>query len=303
MKVYAIATGDNDTTGKFPQDCTGAFIPGAKRIAAAYGGGFTTFHNGQSHEDARDALIAAVNAMPAGLDMFAYFGHGSKTQLGNMIWTEGDRNSFADAIRPKLSDGASVMLYSCDAGQRGGVTEALRDRIGKGVWVYGHTSVKHSFLNPDVSEAHNGDAARYRLIQDIVGSDLSAAWEDALRYTDMWLRFPLMHYADIKKELNAIRLVGTWSVPGQSDYIFTWPIKDKSYTTEDSLCVNPNGVVQDAVTRETGTWEIDDELIVTWSAVDEERWSMPLNPHGQMIKNASGFAKRKARGKFGHLQG
>jgi len=302
MRVYAIATGDNDTSGKYPGDCTGAFIPGARRIASAYGGGYATFHNAQSHEGARDDLIKAVNDMPGGLDMFAYFGHGVKTQLGNMIW-EADRQLFADAIRAKLSDGASVMLYSCLAGQPGGVTEALRDLIGKRVWVYGHTTAKHSFLNPDISEAHNGAGARFRMIYDIIGSDLSAAWADALQFTDMWLRFPLMHYDDIKKELNAIRLVGTWSVPGQSDYIFTWPIKNGSYTTEDSLCVNPNGVVQDAVTRETGTWEIDDELIVTWSAVDKERWSMPVNPNGQMIKNASGFARRKARGKFGSLQG
>lgn len=299
MRVYAIATADN-APGKNDSSC--AFVPGAQRLAAAYGGGYATFHNAQSHEGARGDLIKAINAMPAGIDMFAYFGHGSKKQLGNMIWNA-DQELFADAIKPKLNDGASVVLYSCWAGTQGGLTEVLRDRIGKGVWVYGHTTEGHSFVNPEVSEAHNGNSARFRLIKDIIGSDLSSAWTIALEYTDMWLRFPLMHYADIKKELNAVRLVGTWSVPGQSDYIFTWPVKKiGTYSTEDSLCVNPNGVVQDAVTRETGTWEIDDELVVTWSAVDKERWSMPLNPHSQMIKDTSGFARRKTPGKIGHLQ-
>ncbi len=55
---------------------------------------------------------------------------------------------------------------------------------------------------------------------ELFKGDLRAAWAESLRYTDMWLRFPIMWNMYIERELNAIRLLGKWSVPGSKTYVF-----------------------------------------------------------------------------------
>ena len=300
MNVYAITTNDNKSGER---DCEVVFRPGAKRVSQAYGGGYATFSNALSYPRNRDDLLAKIKLMPASLDMFAYFGHGYNDQLGGHILTDADRKLLADALKPKISPGGSIVFYSCLAGSANGLTTSLLNKIGNGVWIYGHTTTAHSFKNPDVSEVHNGDGLRFRMLPDIYGPKLKAAWIEALERTDLWLRFPLMHHVDIMKELNAIRLVGTWSVPGAKKYVFEWPITNGNYTDEESLCVNPHGPVKEAATSRIGEWELDDQLVITWGGSGREEWAMPLNPDGQIIRGLSGLAKRIARGTYGSIQG
>jgi hypothetical protein len=298
INAWAITTRDNK---KDEKDCDIVFKPAAARLRDAYTGGYSEFSNGLPYPQNRNDLLKKISMMAGGLDLFAYFGHGFNTQLGGHILTPDDINKMADALKPKLKPGASVVFYSCLAGSPGGLTTSVNDRIGQGVWVYGHTTAAHSFKNPDVSEVHNGDGPKFRLFANLLGSSLRAAWIESLALTDLWLRFPLMQHADIIREVNAVRLVGTWSVPGGGKYVFDWPIKNGTYDTEASLCVNPNGTVKDAAGR-MGRWEIDDDLVLTWGD-REEVWPMPIAPEGQRIKNAVGVAKRIARGKFGKIQG
>jgi hypothetical protein len=299
VSAYAITTNDNKSGDR---DCDVVFKPGAKRLGDAYGGGYAYFSNGLSYPANRDDLLQKISDMPV-VDLFAYFGHGYNTQLGGHILTEADIQKLADALGPKVKQGASIVFYSCLAGSRNGLTTSLLNKIGKGVWIYGHTTTAHSFKNPDVSEVHHGDGLIFRMLPDIYGPKLRAAWEESLTYTDLWLRFPLMHHVDIIKELNVIRLVGTWSVPGSRKYVFEWPIVNGTYSTEESLCVNPHGPVTDATTGKTGSWELDDELVISWGSADTETWSMPINPDGQPVQGAPSLAKRTARGKYGSIQG
>jgi len=300
INAWAVTT-KNNKANEF--DCDYVFKPGGRRIQKAYGKGYSEFSNGLPYPANKKDLLEVINKQVGGnLDLFAYFGHGYNTQLGGHILSKTDINELADAIKPKMKPGGSIIFYSCLAGSSGGFTTMLLDRIGLGVWIYGHTTSGHSFTNPDVSEVHNGDGPRFKLFSNVVGQDLRAAWAESLAKTDMWLRFPLMQHADIVKELNAIRLVGTWSVPGGGTYTFDWPVTNGEYDSDESICVNPQGTVRDR-SGKVGSWEMDDELVLSWGGLSREYWSMPLNPSAQRIKGAAGVAKRLSRGKFGKTQG
>ena len=132
-----------------------------------------------------------------------------------------------------------------------------------------------------------GEALRPKGWQDflkLLGRSLASAWGEALALTDLWLRFPLMGPTDIRTELNAIRLVGTWSVPiDNGRYVFTLKIENGVYTSFPEICRSPTGEVTDGAT--IGTWE------------------MPIEPERQRIRGVTGFARRLARGRYGLLQG
>ena len=299
MAIRAWAITVNDHT----KDCDVVFKPAAKRVRDAYKGGFSSFSNGLPYPQNRDDLISKIGLMGAGLDFIAYFGHGFNNQLGGHILTDDDRNKLATALRAKIAPGGSIMFYSCFAGINDGLTSILNDKIGMGVWMYGHTSRGHSFGNPDVSEVHSGDSLKFKLFRNVLGDDLQAAWEEALLNTDLWLRFPLMQHDDIRKELFAARLVGTWTTPALGKYTFQWDVSNGVYETSESLCVNPHGSVTDAVSGRAGTWELDEDVVITWGGVDKEVWSLPINPQGQKLRGATGLARRLIHGKFGSVQG
>ena len=77
-QVFAVtpATNSDDKC-----DATGAFIPGAQRFAHAYNGSFRAFDNVGSL--VKKNFLKTIEDGPGSLDMFAYFGHGYKTQLGS----------------------------------------------------------------------------------------------------------------------------------------------------------------------------------------------------------------------------
>ncbi len=298
MRVYAIATRDNDKTS----DCDIVFIPGAERVRKAYHGGSATFHNALPYPANLKDFLSKIDAMPPALDMFAYFGHGFNTQLGNHIRTRGDIKMFADALGPKMNPGGSVIFYSCLAGTLGGFTTMLMNDLAPMVWVYGHTTTKHSFKNPDVTEVSLQDGPL--TLADEFGPSLKAAWVESLERTDLWLRFPMMYPSDIMRELNSIRLVGTWSVPPSGRYVFTWNIKNGVYSNMNEIFSLPAGEVTDVSTGTIGTWEmLADELEISWNAVEKETWELPIEPHAQRVRGVSGLARRTARGKYGTLQG
>ena len=283
--VFAVTPATNSDDRK---DATGAFIPGAQRLARAYGGSFKSFDNVGA--DTKKNFLQTIKDGPGSLDMFAYFGHGWTTQLGSAkIYTEKDIDDLAEVLQGKLNQDATVVLYACWAGSSGGFSTKLQEKIGCGVWVYGHTSKGHSFANPDVSEVQQSRSPKFT---ELFKGDLRAAWAESLLYTDMWLRFPIMWNMYIERELNAIRLLGKWSVPGSKTYVFEWAKANGTYDSLESLNKDPEGTVKDEAGRRQGTWTIGESVEISWDSGDSETWSMPLQPIAQPIVGVSGFAKR-----------
>jgi hypothetical protein len=269
-------------------DATGAFIPGAQRIAKAYGGAYKTFNNVGS--DTKRQFLQAIKDGPGGLDMFAYFGHGWKTQLGSAKIYERDVDALADVLREKLKPSSVVVLYACYAGTAGGFSTTLQEKIGRDTWIYGHHSLGHSFANPDVTEVQQSRSPTWR---ELFKGELRAAWSEALHYTDMWLRFPFMWDMYIERELNAIRLLGHWTIPGGAKYVFTWSKQNGTYDSLESMNKNPEGSVKDESNKRSGTWTIAESLVISWDTGEVETWTMPLKPNAQSIEGVYGFAVRQ----------
>lgn len=270
-------------------DATGAFVPGAQRIARAYNGSYRTFNNLGSN--AKKDFLKTITDGPGSLDMFAYFGHGYKTQLGSAkIYTDKDMDALVEALKPKLKNDAIVVLYACWAGFPGGFSTKLQGKLGSNIWVYGHTTLGHSFANPNVSEVQGVRKPQYREL--FAGSDLAGAWAESLKHTDMWLRFPIMWDTYIERELNAIRLLGNWKIPGGKNYVFEWAKTNGKYDTLDSINTNPSGTVKEPSTKRTGTWTISEHLQVSWDDHQYETWPMPLKPLAQPISGTVGSAVR-----------
>jgi hypothetical protein len=283
--VFAVTPSQNSDDRK---DATGAFIPGAQRIAKAYRGSFRTFNN--LGPNVKKNFLDTIRDGPGSLDMFCYFGHGWKTQLGSAkIYDDKDMDQLAEVLREKLKPGGIVMLYACWAGINGGFSTKLQEKIGRDSWIYGHTSLGHSFANPDVSEVQQNRSPGYR---DLFRGELRAAWSEALHYTDMWLRFPLMWDEYIERELNAIRLLGNWNLPGGKSYVFNWSRENGTYESIESINSLPVGTVEDKAGKRKGTWTIDRTVDLTWDSGDSETWSMPVRPGAQEIHGTFGFATR-----------
>jgi len=270
-------------------DATGAFLPGAQRFANAFGGSFKSFNN--IGAQVKKNFLQTIQDGPGGLDIFAYFGHGYKTQLGSAkIYTDKDMEALAEVLASKMNHGGILILYACWAGFPGGFSTKLQEKIGKSVWIYGHTTLGHSFANPNVSEVQQDRSPKFRVLFE--GSDLMAAWAESLRYTDMWVRFPVMWDEYIERELNGIRLLGKWKVPSGDTYVFEWSKANGKYDSLDSINKNPNGTVRNDTSKQKGTWVIDRDLEIRWDGGGREAWSMPLKPLAQPISGVSGFAKR-----------
>ena len=97
-------------------------------------------------------------------------------------------------------------------------------------------------------------------------------------------------------------IIHTHAYDGGGPQTFDWPVTNGEYDSDESICVNPQGTVRDR-SGKVGSWEMDDELVLSWGGLSREYWSMPLNPSAQRIKGAAGVAKRLSRGKFGKTQG
>jgi hypothetical protein len=290
FKVYAVAAGQNSNnqfTGVMDTDSSGAFVPGAQRFAAAYKGTYKTFDNSKN---SNRNFLQAVNAAPDNLDVFAYFGHGCKTQLGSAsINNDADIENFAKVLRTKLKPSSTVVLYACWAGYEAGFSTMLQRKLGTQVWVYGHRSLGHSFANPDVTEVQKERNPEFKVLDFRSADpmkDLYDPWCVALMYTDMWLRFPLMWNEFINRELFAIRLLGTWRIgSSNTTYLFEWSRKPGTYDDLGSLNVNPSGTVSVVGDRNRkGSWTINEALRIEWQSGDKETWPLPLISKGTRAK-------------------
>jgi hypothetical protein len=296
-QVFAVtpATNSDDKC-----DATGAFIPGAQKFAAAYNGSYKTFNNMAAN--AKKEFLQTIEDGPGSLDMFAYFGHGYTSQLGSAkIYTDKDINDLAEILKKKLKNDATVVLYACLAGAERGFSSQLQEKLKPNIWVYGHTTVGHSFTNPDVSEVQGVRSPRYRKL--FADSELRGAWQEALAYTDMWLRFPIMWDEYIIRELNAIRLLGKWKVSGNKIYIFEWNKQNGKYGQLSDLNMKPDGTIRDETGRRSGTWKVDEVVRIFWDTGETENWALPVKPNLQPILGGTSTATRLSHTKPGKAQG
>jgi hypothetical protein len=279
ISAFAIAASQN-TDGK--NDATGAFIPGAQKFAAGYDCPWRPFDNTGSRAVVRKRFLDTIAThCPGGINLFAYFGHGIPAGLPSANIYGDDIDDFLRVLMPKIAKPFVAVFYACSSGAAQGFTGKLRAKLGSDAWVYGHTTAGHSFLNPDVSEEASSNSPSWRMLYGS-GAELRGPWYEALRYTDLWLRFPMMEDDEIDAELNARRLLGKWEVNvsgAKTHYEFDWPAT--AWSSDDDIASTPTGSVK--VVNQTrpgassqGEWEISDKLYVTWPSGSTEEWPLPL---------------------------
>jgi hypothetical protein len=139
-------------------------------------------------------------ALASTLDVVAYFGHGTTDGLSSADVCATDTGALATAISKSATSGCRIVLYACSVGVRGGFAETLAGLVGNGSVVYGHTTIGHSYCNPNVTYYPNsGDQDAPFLIGR--QNPRWRVWVQRMRDTDLWMRFPFMSKQEIEAEL------------------------------------------------------------------------------------------------------
>jgi hypothetical protein len=298
INAFAIAPGqDRPHDDGTPGDATGGFMYGARHFAKAFGCPWRTFKNQGKDKDVRPRFYEEIEThCPGGANLFAHFGHGLRDKLLSAGISMADVPELARRLDRKLGQVAFIVIYGCSAGQPGGLAEELQKKLGPDRWVYSHTSPKHTFKNPDVSEA---SAGRHRVLYS-EGSNLWTEWTEALKRTDLWMRFPVMDDDQIDDELTARRLLGTWDVSGNGavrHYVFNSPYR--AMTPKTDLDAVPTGTVKAVDPKkhgaviDEGTWEVSNVVEVTWKSGAKDRWVPPLQVVGQPVLTAANLLTAK----------
>jgi hypothetical protein len=287
FNAFAIAPSQNKDD---KHDATGAFHPGAHKLSKAYNCPWRMFDNSGSAAATRKSFLKTIEThCPGNCDLFAYFGHGYTNGLGSAHIGTAQLDEFVKVLQPKLGNPSVVVLYACSSGAAGGFTKKLREKLGGDVWVYGHTTVGHSFMNRDVSEEYGGNSPSFKLYYP-PGDDLRAAWAEALKYTDLWLRFPMLFQPAIDAEVNSRRLLGTWEV-NFGGTIYRYDFEDLgtvwSVASGRDIDAPPEGTVKafelpnKKDVADKGTWKITDQVRITWESGWQESWPLPLHVSAQ----------------------
>ncbi len=317
LRAFAISAG-YDTHSN---DATGAFLVGARKFATAFNCSFRTFNNTlKSSERRKDFLKVIEDYCPGNLNLFAYFGHGIPEGMSSANMYVEHIDELLNVLNKKFTTAPIVVLYACSCGRPNKYTTELNLKLSIGSKVFGHTTVGHSFMNPDVSVC--GDTYLTGRLLHPYGSELRAPWAEALKRSDLWARFPVMTEEQIAAECNARRLMGVWDVAydggGGKHYHFDWPQQAWCITSGRSPGEPPEGTVSSTLrnsktTTATGVWRICRSLQITWDDGSTESWCLPLQTSGQAGEGISGGnkaytleARRLARppeNRLGPLQG
>jgi hypothetical protein len=194
------------------RDVTGAFKPEAKKFCAMTGGRIITFDNHVRMALRRKTVLEAIRAADEPLDCIAFFCHGWRTgiQAGFRIK---DVNELALAISKDCADGITIPLYACStakggAGGDGAFADELRDALCRhavfNCRIDAHDRKGHAARNPYVRRFEGGGSPTGGQGGQWVvkpNSRLWTKWKNALKKTDLRLRFPLMGVGAIHEEL------------------------------------------------------------------------------------------------------
>ncbi len=120
-------------------------------------------------------------------EVVAIFCHGGNDALwsAGLIGDDG-ATALADVIRPRAKAGIIIILYACNAGNPGGFASMLAGKLtGVNAVVYGHTSARHTYANPDTTVFPPGTAVIAK------NSPLWTNWDADItdQSNDLWARF------------------------------------------------------------------------------------------------------------------
>lgn len=286
INAFAIAPSQN-TDGS---DASGAFIPGAQKFASAYNCSYRLFNNVGTHAAIRRQFYDTIRTYcPQGINLFAYFGHGIHSTFKGLSSAKvylAQLDDFYAVLEPKIRRPFVAVLYACSVGSPGGFSGKLREKLGYSAKVVGHTTVAHAFCNPNVSVESTSSSPSFRLLYHR-GSPLRSAWADALQWTDLWVRFPLMSIPAIDREANVRRLIGKWRVRiGGTTRQYEFETKYRVWTVNSGRAIDaiPTGtakVFNNRTLLGRGTWAMKDQLIINWDTGSRESWELPLKVTGQ----------------------
>jgi hypothetical protein len=159
--------------------------------------------DGGTSDDSRENFFHELGKMTgAGLDFFAYAGHGNYNGLPSAGVTMKHVDSLGGEIERLVTADGSVMLYACSCATPGGFAQALSKRLGnREVWA--HTGAGTADKNPNMFLFRHG------LDQDFLGTknftkEERAAWRAYLKKSaDFYARFPFMTVGEMKSEIAA----------------------------------------------------------------------------------------------------
>jgi len=229
----------------------------------------------------------------AAWDVVAIFCHGGN----NALWSAGligddGASALADVIRPRAKAGIIIVLYACNAGSPGGFASMLADKLaGVNAVVYGHTSARHTYANPDTTVFPGGTAVIAK------SSPLWKNWNaDILdQSNDLWARFPFMTAEELAAELTVPEfLLGRWKIgtkPGFWNNVFF--ADGTVYRTGDDGSLK-------FVISDSGKWSADEHKVTVawgvWGSGTTDEWPLHLSHRNQHVRvgGASGSTTQHA---------
>jgi hypothetical protein len=224
MNGFIFASGVNQPG--YPNDAMGAFRPGAEAFKKIFAIPQPIYYFDWQDPAAtkRGKILNKIRTVACddsdGLDVVAYFGHGVQKGLSSADFYRDNASDLASAIASVSKWNVRVVLYACSAGAlQESFASALASALNStDAAVFGHTSAKHAFANPDAT-AFTGSVGRWVVAP---GSPNWSAWEKAIAAGNsldptkksLWARFPFMSENEIRAELGDPVAGGTSRAPG-----------------------------------------------------------------------------------------
>jgi hypothetical protein len=279
-------------------DSTGAFQLAGNQFQAINGVSSSPIFFDNSGEEkgqyaaVRQRVLKAVRegGSAGAWDTVAIFCHGGN----NALWSAGligddGATALADAIRPRAKSGIIIILYACNAGAPGGFASMLADKLaGVNATVYGHTSARHTYANPDTTVFPAGTAVIAK------NSPLWKNWNaDILdQSNDLWARFPFMTPEELAAELTCPEfLLGRWRIGAKPNF---W---DNVFFADGTVYQTGDDESLKFAIFDSGKWVADDHKVtVTWGSGTIDEWKLHLTHHHQQVRvgGASGPSMTQA---------
>lgn len=228
--------------------------------------------------EARVLSAIATGGSAGPWEAVAVFCHGG----ADALWSAGLRGAsgaqaLANALRPRCAANVVIVLYACNAGQSGGFASKLANELSDlNATVYGHTSARHTFANPDTTVFPADEPVIAR------SSPLWKNWNDDIidQSNDLWARFPFMTQAELEAELSAPEyLLGRWKVGTRDNYWNDVFFADGTVYQAGAADYNKYAIYQ------YGKWTADAHSVkVIWDGGGTEDWRLHLHLHAQPVR-------------------
>jgi hypothetical protein len=165
----------------------------------------------------------------------------------------------------------------------------LADKLaGVNAVVYGHTSARHTYANPDTTVFPGGTWVIAK------SSPLWKNWNADIidQSNDLWARFPFMTAEELAAELTVPEfLLGRWKIGTKPDFWNNVFFADGTvYQTGDDESLK-------FVIFDSGKWSADEHKVtVAWGGGTTDEWKLHLSHRNQHVRvgGASGSTTQQA---------